>query len=226
MLSANYNRFIRYGLVLMGIAGFIFAIGDAFIPQEGVMFQATDDPETFAELVTSNNFHIWAMRGLIGIPLEIIGTLALFFGLTGTKMEKWAFWGMLLCILCDPFSAGLFAIMFYVFPGVGEQIIAGNTSAASIASMEPFMPILGVTFIVTAIGLAFSAYAIWKTEVFPRWSGVLVVVGWLMLLVQTSYIIQILANVVWGSAFLWMAASSWKRFSAGTVNPQQIEPTL
>jgi hypothetical protein len=216
MLDSAYNRFIRYGLILMGLAGYIFAVGDAFIPQEGAMFQATDDPAAFAELVTTDNFRIWALRGLIGVPLEIIGSLALFFGLIGTKMEKWAFWGMLLCILCDPFGTGLFAIMYYVFPGVGEQILAGNTSAASIASMEAFMPILAITFIVTAVGLAFFAYAIWNTDVFPRWSGILVVVGWLLILVQTSYIIQILANVVWGSSFLWMAASSWKRFSASS----------
>lgn len=63
------------------------------------------------------------------------------------------------------------------------------------------------------IGLGLFAWAIWKTDIFPKWSGWVVVIGWLLLLVQTSYIIQILGNVIWGAGYLWMAAYSWEYFS-------------
>ncbi|MDZ7694299.1 MAG: hypothetical protein U5K69_24790 [Balneolaceae bacterium] len=213
-LKANYNRFIRYGLVLIGLAGFVFAIGDALIPQEGDMFGATDDPEGFAGLVTTQNFQFWAMRGLIGVPLEVIGTIALFLGLAGTAGEKGAFWGMILCVLGDLFGISIFMFAYFIFPEVGSLISAGMETAASVAAVEQMMPLFGFGMIITFIGLILFAAAIWKApERFPKWSGILAFVGFALLLIQTSYFIQIFANVLWGSAYLWMAAYSWNEFS-------------
>jgi len=210
-LKGNYNRFIRFGLIIIGLAGFVFAIGDSLIPQEGNMFAATDDPEAFAELVTTDNFRYWAMRGLIGAPMETIGTIALFFGLAGARYEKWAFWGMILCVLADLFGTALFAIMYYVFPATGSLIVAGTESAATVASLDALMPVTDAGFIATTIGLGLFAWAIWKSDIFPKWSGWVVLIGWLLLLVQWSYVIQIFANLLWGAAYLWMAANSWNR---------------
>ena len=213
-LKANYNRFIRYGLILIGLAGFIFAIGDTLIPQEGDMFAAADDPEGFAGLVTSDNFQLWAMRGLIGVPLEVIGTIALFMGLAGTAREKWAFWGMLLCILGDLFGMSIFMFAYFIFPEVGSLISGGMETAASVAAVEPMMPLFGIGLIITLIGLILFATAIWNApERFPKWAGILAFVGFALLLIQTSYLIQIFGNVIWGSAYLWMAAYSWNKFS-------------
>jgi hypothetical protein len=213
-LKANYNRFIRYGLILIGLAGFIFAIGDALIPQEGDMFAAADDPEGFAGLVTTGNFQLWAMRGLIGVPLEVIGTIALFLGLVGTAREKWAFWGMLLCVLGDLFGMSIFMFAYYIFPEVGSLISTGVETAASVAAAEPMLPLFGGGLIITFIGLFLFAVAIWKApERFPKWSGILAFAGFALLLIQTSYFVQIFANVLWGSAYLWMAAYSWNKFS-------------
>lgn len=205
-LKADYGAFVRYGLVIIGLAGLLFAAGDAAIPQEGAMFSPTERPEDFAALVTSDAFLFWAVRGLVGVHMELIGTIALFFGLAGTSYERWAFWGMLLCALADLFSTGLFTLTTFVFPAVGEAIQAGQLSAGSIASLDAFMPIMGAGYLVTALGLGLFAVAIWKTDRFPRWAGVLALVGWLLIPIQ-GYAIQIAANLLWGGAYLWMAAS-------------------
>lgn len=213
-LKGNYNRLVRYGLILIGLAGFIFAIGDALIPQEGDMFGAAEDPEGFAGLVTSDNFRFWAARGLIGVPLEVIGTIALFLGLAGTPKEKWAFWGMLLCVIGDLFGMSIFMFAYFIFPEVGTLIAGGVESASAVAAAEPMMPLFGIGMLITFIGLILFAVAIWKAEErFPKWSGIVVFIGFALLLIQTSYVIQILANVIWGSAYLWMAAYSWNKFS-------------
>ncbi|MCF7803870.1 MAG: hypothetical protein K9N46_01030 [Candidatus Marinimicrobia bacterium] len=210
-LKANYTWFVRIGLILIGAAGFIFAIGDSLIPQEFAMFSSTEDPQGFAELVTMDGFRLWAMRGYIGAPLETIGTIALFFGLIGSPKETLAFWGMLLALLGDLVGTGMFMIMTYVFPDVGHLILEGNTAAASVASLEGFMPVMGILFLATTVALIFFAIAIWQSDRFPRWSGIVVVVGFLALLIQTSYVVQILGNVVWGTGYLWMAVYSWNR---------------
>ena len=213
-MTKKYLWFIRIGLVLIGIGGFIFAIGDAFIPQDGNMFSATKHPNAFADLVISNNFELWALRGLIGVPLETIGTLALFFGLMGTAKEKWGFWGMLLCVLGDLFGISIFVLAYYIFPEVGYLILNGVETASSIAAIEPMIPLIGTGFLFTFIGLFFFAVSIWNApKRFPKWSGIMALIGFLLLLVQTSYIIQIVANIIWGSAYLWMAGYSWNRIA-------------
>ncbi|MDX1642549.1 MAG: hypothetical protein R3220_12675 [Balneolaceae bacterium] len=201
-------------MILIGLSVYVFGIGDAFIPQEGAMFSASENPDAFADLVTTDNYKIWAARGLIGIPLEVIGTIALFLGLVGTSKEKLGFWGMIFCVLGDLFGLSMFILAYYIFPEVGGLITAGVESAASVAAVEPMMPLFGAGFVITFFGLILFAVAVWHAaERFPKWSGILVFVGFALLLIQTSYTIQILANVIWGSAYLWMAIYSWKRFS-------------
>lgn len=218
-LKSSYQWFIRIGLLLIALAGLIFAGGDALIPQEGTMLNAAEEPEAFAELVTTDNFEIWAFRGLIGVPLEVIGTVALFMGLIGTAREQLAFWGMLLCVIGDVFGVAIFIFAYFVFPQVGQLIMDGMEAAASVAAAETLMPVLGLGLIMTLIGLILFAVAIWHaSDRFPKWSGILVVVGFLMLLIQTSYVIQILANLTWGSAYLWMAVYSWNRLPFQTAS--------
>lgn len=211
-LKANYKWVIRTGLIMIGIAGLIFAAGDAFIPQEGNMFSASSNPEAFAELVTTDNYKIWGFRGLIGVPLEAFGTIALFLGLIGTAKEKLGFWGMMLCVLGDIVGISMFVFAYFVFPIVGELILGGMESAATIASVEPLMPFFGIGIVITTVGLILLAIAIWHAgDRFPKWSGIVVTVGFLLLFVQTSYVIQILGNLIWGGAYFWMAIHSWNR---------------
>ena len=206
---SNYNSFIKLGLLIIGLAGFIFAWGDAYIPDAEVMFQATGQPEAFSNLVTTDGFAFWSMRGMVGIPMELIGTIALFLALVSSPLEKWAFLGMVLCLLADLFGFGLFAILYYMFPQVGELYVGGSTAAITLASVDEIMPLFVANFLLTSLGLILFAAAIWRSNVLPRWSGIVAVIGWLMLLVQGSYLLQISANLIWGAAYIWMSISVW-----------------
>lgn len=209
--QTTHKWFIRIGILIIGLAGLVFAAGDAFIPQEGTLLAPGEDPRTFAELVTSQGFAIWAMRGLIGAPMETIGCIALFLAFIGTRVEKLALWGMLLCVVADLFGMGIFVLAYFTLPPVGELILAGKESVIDLAVIESYMPLMAGSFLVTAIGIILFALAIWKTKIFPKWSGWLVLLGWLLILVQTSYVIQIAANVVWGAAYFWMAIAGWNK---------------
>ena len=173
------------------------------------MFAAMERPQAFAELVTSDGFRFWALRGVVGIPLETIGTLALFFGLVGAAGENWAFWGMLLCVLGDLFGIAAFAIFAFVFPDLGTAMLDGQEGVASIAALDDFMPVFMGSMLATYVGLALFAVAVWRSGRFPRWSGVVVLFGFLLIPIQ-NYAVQISANIIWGVGYLWMAWAFWR----------------
>ena len=83
-------------LVIIGLAGLLFAFGDLLIAQENVLFEATKRPAEFARLVTSSNFTLWGLRGFIGVIMEMIGTIGLYLYLQKTKAERIAFYGLLI----------------------------------------------------------------------------------------------------------------------------------
>lgn len=215
-LRANYRNFIRFGLIAIGVAGVLFALGDAFIPQ-GIMFEADSRPEEFAHLVTGGNFSFWALRGIVGVILETVGTVALFLGLVGSEREIWAFWGMILCVVSDLFGMAVFVIASSIWPAIGDLILQGNQTVAAAGSADLFLPWFAGSYIATGVGLALFAGAIWRSRNFPRWSGVLVLVGWLLLALQT-YWVQIGTNLLWGGAYFWMAAYCWNRLPGGDDN--------
>lgn len=208
----NYKWFIRIGLIIIGLAGILFSLGDMLIPQDGAVFSVTENPEVFSNLVTSSNYKFWTLRGFIGVPLETIGTIALFLGLIGTKREKLAFWGMLLCVLGDLFGQGFFTVTTFIFPKVGEMILNGNSTVSSLAALDDFMPVIGISFIMTYVGLILFAIAIWSSKRFPKWSGIIVFIGFLLIMVDT-YAVQVITNALWGFGYLWMAFYSWNKLS-------------
>lgn len=198
-------------LMIIGTAGLIFAFGDLLIPQENVIFEADKNPSGFADLVTSSNYHYWAARGFLGVLMEMIGTVGLYLYLQNSKAEKLAFVGLLLGLTHQIFGFGIFTIGYFLFPAVGELYLHGNTTAIQYAAMKGDLAILMVgSLIITLVGMAIMAIAIWKSKILPRWSGWLVFLGF-MLIPFPGVILQFLANVIWGGAYFWMAYAVNKR---------------
>ena len=106
-------------LSTLGLAGILFAFGDLLIPQENVLFKATERPKEFAELVTSSNYSIWAVRGFAGVLMEMIGTVGLYLYLQKTKAERIAFAGLLFTLSHHIFGMGVFAVVYFMFPALG-----------------------------------------------------------------------------------------------------------
>ncbi|GHA64848.1 hypothetical protein [Pontibacter akesuensis] len=200
-------------LSIIGLAGLVFAFGDLLIPQENVIFEAAQRPQAFAELVTSSNYSIWAARGLVGVLMEMIGTVGLYLYLQQTKAERLAFYGLLLTLTHHILGVGVFALAIFLFPAVGEMVLAGQPEAVRFATMDGALgAFMGASLVSTLAGLALMAVAIWRSGILPKWSGWLVFLGFALVPVP-SVALQFFTNILWGTAYFWMAYTVYRNCS-------------
>ena len=216
------NRIVSC-LAVLGTAGLVFAFGDLLIPQENVLFEAAARPLDFARLVTSSHYATWAVRGLVGIVMEMVGTVGLYLYLQRTKAERLAFFGLLLTLLHHLLGMGVFAVAYFLFPAVGELVLAGQAQAAAYAAITgPLSVFMGLSLLSTLAGLAVMAVAIRRSGALPRWSGWLAFAGF-FLIPFPGVALQFLANALWGGAYFWMAYRVWKQEGI-TENTTQRRP--
>lgn len=192
-------------LAILGTAGLVFAFGDLLIPQENILFEAATRPQDFSWLVTSSDYSLWALRGFAGVIMEMVGTVGLYLYLQRTTAERLAFFGLLLTLVHHLLGMGVFAVAYFLFPAVGQLVLAGQTQAAAYASVTgPLGVFMGLSLLSTLAGLAVMAVAVWRSGALPRWSGWVAFAGF-CLIPFPGVALQFFANALWGGAYFWMA---------------------
>jgi hypothetical protein len=214
------NRIVSC-LAILGTAGLVFAFGDLLIPQENVLLEATTRPLDFSRLVTSSNYSLWAVRGFIGVVMEMVGTVGLYLYLQKTKAERLAFFGLLLTLVHHLMGMGVFAVAYFLFPAVGELVLAGQAQAVAYASITgPLQVFMGISLLSTLVGLAVMAVAIWRSGALPKWSGWVALAGF-FLIPFPGVALQFFANALWGGAYFWMAYWVSKQYGRPENTSQQ-----
>lgn len=198
---------IVWGLSAPVVAAVLFVAGEFFLARPDLLMRPDADPEAFRRMVTGSGFLFYAGRGLVGAFLETIGMISLYLYLEESRVERLAFWGMVTSVLGDMAGAAFFGTMLFVYPGIGALGPGGVTEAAAALALPPAL--LGAMLVPTVVGLVLFAVAIWRSVSLPRWSGVLLLVGFLILPVQ-NFVVQILGNVIWGLGALWIFARAWQ----------------
>lgn len=202
-------------LCCLGIAGLIFAFGDLLIDQENVIFKADLEPESFAKLTISNEYLWWAGRGFLGVFLEMIGTVGLYLYLQNSKAERLAFAGLLLTLTHQMLGIGVFAIAYFLFPVAGHLFQQGVLSVIPCVTMKGALGgFFAVSLASTMIGLFCMAIAVQKSDMLPKFSGWMALLGFAMI-PMPGVIIQFLANFIWSVAYFWMAYHIYKTYSHG-----------
>lgn len=192
---------ILWGLFAPVFAAVLFVAGEFVLPRPDLLMNPSADPEAFAQMVTGSGFAFYAARGVVGAFLETVGLIALYLYLEDSPVERLTFWGVLISILGDMGGAAFFGSMLFAYPSVGAVGLEGQTEAVAALGISPTL--LGAMFTLTVIGLVLLAIAIWQSGTLPRWSGVVMLVGFLLLPVQI-FVVQVLGNVVWGLGALWI----------------------
>jgi hypothetical protein len=218
------NRIVSC-LAILGTAGLVFAFGDLLIPQENVLFEAATHPLDFSRLVTSSNYSLWALRGFAGVVMEMVGTVGLYLYLQRTKAERLAFFGLLLTLVHHLLGMGVFAVAYFLFPAVGQLVLAGQAQAAAYASITgPLQVFMGLSLLSTLAGLAVMAVAIRRSGALPKWSGWVAFAGF-FLIPFPGVALQFFANALWGGAYFWMAYAVSKQYGK-RENTTRIQPAV
>ena len=202
----NRSTRILLGLFAPVVAAALFVAGEFFLDGGDLALQPASDPEAFGRMVTGSGFTFYAGRGLLGVCLEAVGAIALYLYLYNNRVERLAFWGMVASVWGDVAGGALFGVMYFLYPHLGAFLLEGHAEVASVLELEP---VLLVGAIPTVLGLLLFAIAIWRSGTLPKWAGVLMLAGFLLLPVQV-FAIQIMGNVLWGLGALWIFVRAWQ----------------
>lgn len=202
---------IFWGLLTGTLAALVFAFGDLFLAEQGLFMEAESRPDEFAAFVTSASYRFWAMRGLYAVLLEMFAFLCLYLALRNGRAERLAFWALVLFLVHIASGQSLFAILYYIFPGIGELHQQGVEQVIRLAHMNGglFAFVVGGGIVWLIANILF-AIAIWRDGTLPKASGIIILIGFL-LIDAPSPIVQFIANLVWGGALLWIAIAYRKR---------------
>lgn len=200
---------ILWGLFALVLAAVLFTVGEFFLARPDLPMNPGADPEAFAQLAAEGGFAFWAGRGLLGVFLEAVGIIALYLYLADSKGERLAFWGLLVSLIGDFASAVLFGSVFFVYPSIGAYALEGELGVASALEVSPaLMALLAVP---TVVGLVLFAIAIWRSGVLPKWSGVVMLAGFVLILAALDvFALQVLGNATVGLGALWIFVHAWR----------------
>lgn len=189
------------GVLALALAAIVFMSGEFFLSRPDLLTNPGADPEAFGQMVTGSGFAFYAGRGLVGCFLEAVSMIALYFLLQAPHTEPWAFWGMIVSLLGDLAGAVFFGNLFFVYPDVGKLLLEGQRDVIGV--IEPSPALLATMFLPAVIGFGLFAVALWRSEFLPPAAGLLLVVGFLLLAVQTLAV-QLLGQALWGLGALWI----------------------
>lgn len=201
------NR-ILWGLFALVLAAVFFTAGEFFLPRSDLPLNPAADPAAFARSAAEGGFAFWAGRGLLGIVLEAVGMIALYLYLQDSRGERLGFWGLVVSLIGDFGGAVLFGSVFFIYPNLGAYALEGQLGVVS--ALEPSPVLMAMMAVPSVVGLALFAVAIWRSNVLPKWSGAVMLGGFILILAALDvFILQVLGNAVVGLGALWIFLHAW-----------------
>jgi hypothetical protein len=170
-----------------------------------------------------------AAAGLLLLPL---GELALYALLARARVERpasRAFTAMVLTVI----GCGALLVVIggeaFGLPAAAQAYAAGESSdlvaLLSRVRNPPLFAALLLGLLVLAAAGVTLATAVWRSEVLPRWGGLLLGIGlvfWMPLLPQIPRVVDGLAI---GIGACWLAWSVWRLESAPATGTAAVAPT-
>lgn len=208
---------IRLGLAAGVLAPIVFFVGEFFLQDQELLQDPSANPTAFAAMVTSSDFAIWAGRGLVGVGLEVLGAAALYLCLFRSPAEPLAFFGLLFTVLGDLAGAAMFGLLFFALPGIGR--LAQQTGPDALHAATGAGGLIAANALFTIVGLALFAVAIWRSGQLPRWSGVAILVGFLLIPIPVLAA-QLASSLLWGAGALWLLIAAWNGVGVPQLDSQ------
>ena len=163
---------IRRGLWALPLYGVLTLIGTWTHQPD-----PTTDFQGYAEYVTTDIFlanHLVA--SIFGSAVGLIGMIALAAHLADTRYAGRSAVALAASVIGLVMIASVFGAAAFAQPAIGEAQLAGQANAEAFNDAvygTPLVATVAIGILLYSAGNILLGSAIWRTEVFPRWTGVL-----------------------------------------------------
>ena len=172
---------IHRGIYALPVAGVLTAAPWVFILGQP---SVKTDPDGYARNMASTAHLVSGYVYLAGIVCLLFGLLALYGYLARTRAAAWAAGGMIISVVAIALALPIFGILGLADAVLGDAYLAGHkdVSAAMVLMAggtfsDRINNYFGVLIYLSLFGAIAYAVAVWKSGSLPKWSGVLVVLG-------------------------------------------------
>lgn len=210
---------IRLAAAALAVAGVLFALYPGLRPwRDETTLQGAQESMSSGWWVAT---HLFAMIGFIIVPLALLAVRRV---VDGTRAEPLA----LTAAVTAWFGAGL------TLPYYGAEDFALNVLAAKSTAGAPLdllnlaegiryqgtaVTTFAVGLVLLGLGAVLAAVAVARSGVLPRWSGLLLAVGFATFLPQffTQPAVRIGHGILVAVGCVWLAAALWRATAAPKV---------
>ncbi|HZY46647.1 MAG TPA: hypothetical protein VFE96_02515 [Candidatus Bathyarchaeia archaeon] len=210
--SRNAFR-IRLGAISLVLSGLFFVLFPAVRPffDETSLQGAKEFAST--QWVLAHTF------GIVGFILLGLGFLGIYIRLEETEVERWAFRSLVLSWIGMGLTLPFFGAEAFSLQVIGQTIVNQNNPALipliNQVRYGPGIIFIGIGLVLLAAATILQAFAIWRSGVLPRWSGVPLAIGFAVYIpqLQGDPIFQPIRIVVALVIFLGCAWIAWSLLS-------------
>ncbi len=201
---------VRLGILALPVTGVLFLIATVV---DGSAVNSLDSVRAFAEYESSTNAAVSAFLSSLGNLLSIFGFVALYACMASGRAERWAFFGMVLCVAGTASAFAASAGASGVEAVAAEQYLKGQQAVFEVWYdlfdwTSIFRTVLQVGLF--PIGYVLLGVAIWRSQTLPQGAAILWLASLLFFFVSpltwwawAFYALSIMAAGGWISWTVW-----------------------
>jgi hypothetical protein len=175
---------IKTGLVALPIYGVILGFTTRKPQPDQVV-----DPEGWAQFVSSPSYLVEHIASsIVGAVLVIFGTLALGAFLLRSRAPRLALSATVLGVAGQILFMVPGTISTFATPAIGAAYLSGNREVMAVEFSPVLTLITAVALLLAVAGNIVLGVAIWRSEVLPKWAGLLWITGTLVFYVFGAFL--------------------------------------
>lgn len=218
------NR-IRLGILALPVSTTVILVS-IFI--SGGCIDPSLDLVAFAEQVSSTRFAFGDSLFTIGVLVAIFGFFSLYAYLANSRIERWAFIAMILCVV--GVTSGLVGVGMESVQSVAGRLYLEGQQAFLEESVNLFNWSIIFLIITNAllftVGLLLFGVAIWRSDTLPQGAAILWVAATVLAsTLAVAGVCAVIDYVLFTIANAWIAWTVWRQPSA-EVAGAEAEPRV
>lgn len=209
-LTMSASR-LRLGAAALAVAGILFVLYPAIRPfSDEVTLQG-------AAAFASAAWVVAHMLAMVGFTLLMLGLLALYLALQETAVEHTAFWALVVGLVGVGLTLPFYGGEAFGLHAIGQTALFSHNQplmkAAEVVRSGPQLLMFLIGLLAIGVSAIMVATAVWRSRVFPKWSGLPFALGFALYIPQFfgTQPLRIAHGLLVTGGCLWLALLIWGR---------------